>query len=291
MVSAEKHTYTVLQNGLYLGIASKDTVANEFQTILQPAQNNSQLTMANGIYIQQGHNLRPTFCQMARQQFYANVSNINFKQQKAAASVLNNWVSQETHGKITDVFSSKSMKGDIMVLVNAIYFEGNWQVPFDKRRTYKQTFNYGECDRTNATQENIKMMHNEVDKYKRNWFLLGVCVIVIRSSPVWQAYLNYGNISGLNAEVLELSYKDSNINMLIVLPWSCNGLQDVENLWSKFDLSRLSQHMNGAAYKVVLTLPKFSIHSTFNLKAPLKKVIKFSWRERKNAILTIKSFC
>lgn len=70
-----------------------------------------------------------------------------------------------------------------------------------------------------------------------------------------------------------MSYKESTSNMLILLPWSCNGLSELEDTLAKFDLSTLNKHMNGGAYKVVLTLPKFNIKSTINLNPILKSVI------------------
>lgn len=162
MLGAKAHTYDVMENGLVLGNASKATIANEFQAILLSAQNDSQLTIANAIYIDRAYKLRPSFLRMASTQFYSNVSNIDFSQGNAAAQTINNWISSETHGKITDVVTQKSVQGSQMVLVNAIYFKGKWQSPFNKRSTYKQIFDYGTCDGTNATQEKIEMMHNQV---------------------------------------------------------------------------------------------------------------------------------
>lgn len=163
MVGAKAYTYDVLEKGLVLGNASKATVANEFQAILQPAQNNPQLTMANAIYIEKDYQVRPSFLQTAVTKFYSNVSNIDFGRSEAAADTINNWVSSETHGKISSIVTKKSVRGSKMVLVNAIYFKGKWEHPFSKRSTYKQMFNYGTCDNTNATQEKIDMMHNQVN--------------------------------------------------------------------------------------------------------------------------------
>lgn len=73
---------------------------------------------------------------------------------------------------------------------------------------------------------------------------------------------------------MELPYKDSDMNLLILLPWTCDGLDEVESLWGKFDLSSLNKHWKRGSYRVAVTLPKFTIHSTIDLNKPLKNVLK-----------------
>lgn len=76
---------------------------------------------------------------------------------------------------------------------------------------------------------------------------------------------------------MELPYKDSDNNLLILLPWACDGLDEVESLWGEFDLSSLNKHWKSQPYfKVAVTLPKFTIFSSINLNGPLENVITSS---------------
>lgn len=144
-----------------MGNNTKSIVSNEIQTMLQQIQKNPEISMANGIFVQQEYQIRPNFSVLAHDKFYANVTNMNFKQSTTAANILNNWVSEETHGQINDLFNAQSIQGSKMVLVNAIYFNGNWSVPFYKRSTYKDKFQLGNCN-SSTNIKRIDFMHNSV---------------------------------------------------------------------------------------------------------------------------------
>lgn len=51
------------------------------------------------------------------------------------AQTVNSWVSEATHNKITSIVDQNSVSNTLLLLINAIYFKGMWQVPFDKSMT------------------------------------------------------------------------------------------------------------------------------------------------------------
>nr|XP_058934558.1 LOW QUALITY PROTEIN: serpin B6-like [Kogia breviceps] len=54
---------------------------------------------------------------------------------------INTWVAQRTEGKITDLLSPNSVDPmTCLVLVNAIYFKGNWENQFNKQHTKERLF-------------------------------------------------------------------------------------------------------------------------------------------------------
>ncbi|GFR81355.1 leukocyte elastase inhibitor [Elysia marginata] len=56
-------------------------------------------------------------------------------------SKINGWVSQETQDKIKDLIPEGVLNAlTRMVIVNAIYFKGNWDAQFDEKRTKPQDF-------------------------------------------------------------------------------------------------------------------------------------------------------
>ena len=55
------------------------------------------------------------------------------------ANQVNKWCSDATHKKIPKIVDNIS-ETDKMVLINAIYFKGAWEQPFDKNDTQKDTF-------------------------------------------------------------------------------------------------------------------------------------------------------
>ena len=60
-----------------------------------------------------------------------------------SAEQVNGWCSNKTHGKINKIISSLSHE-IIMIILNAIYFKGEWILQFEKELTKKLPFyNFG----------------------------------------------------------------------------------------------------------------------------------------------------
>ena len=53
---------------------------------------------------------------------------------------INNWAETKTHGRIKDVLSGELSERTRMVLVNALFFLGDWAVPFKANDTYDSRF-------------------------------------------------------------------------------------------------------------------------------------------------------
>lgn len=122
-------------------------VAQSYQTLLAPLQDNPVLKTANKIYIQQNYTIKAEFQLKASRDFYSSVESVNFAQSQVAANTINSWVEAQTKNLIKNLISPSLLDGNTrMVLVNAIYFKGTWANPFDKRLTKNSTF-YG---KTNA---------------------------------------------------------------------------------------------------------------------------------------------
>ena len=69
---------------------------------------------------------------------------------------INDWVSGQTKNKINNLLTPGSVDAlTRMVLVNAIYFKADWNVPFDKNNTGNSDFTL-----LDGTQSKVKMMNN-----------------------------------------------------------------------------------------------------------------------------------
>ncbi|NXA48164.1 SPB6 protein, partial [Nothocercus julius] len=54
---------------------------------------------------------------------------------------INDWVEEKTAGKIQNLLTTGVINSlTRLVLVNAIYFKGNWEAQFDKERTLERPF-------------------------------------------------------------------------------------------------------------------------------------------------------
>lgn len=157
---AEEKTAAAMQNVLQLGnLESLQDVAENFYYLLLPFENDRIIEIANGIYVDSDYSLSPGFQYIAEQEFFSNVSSLNFTENVAAAQTINDYVSRGTNGKITNVISSDTFSVNTGILaVNAINFNGSWVSPFNKHKTVKRTIFYT----SSATSTLVDMMHNYV---------------------------------------------------------------------------------------------------------------------------------
>ncbi|MEG3933864.1 serpin family protein [Microcoleus sp. T3_B1] len=108
------------------------------QNSLQKVDPNVQVSIANSLWAKQGFSLKPEFQQTNQEYYKANLTELDFTNPQAP-SIINNWVSQKTQGKIDQIVEEIS-PAQVLFLINAIYFKGNWQTPFDKSQTANKTF-------------------------------------------------------------------------------------------------------------------------------------------------------
>ena len=67
------------------------------------------------------------------------MTNLDFNAPQAPATI-NAWVSEQTHGKITEMVTPPIHPLTILFLINALYFKGQWRRQFDKAATRQGLF-------------------------------------------------------------------------------------------------------------------------------------------------------
>ncbi|MEH1954535.1 serpin family protein [Nostoc sp.] len=97
-----------------------------------------QLKIANSLWANQDVTFAPDFLKKNQDFYQAKVSNLNFKD-VAASSIINNWVKENTNGKINKIVETIE-PNQVLFLINAIYFKGNWTNEFDKNQTAQYPF-------------------------------------------------------------------------------------------------------------------------------------------------------
>ncbi|MFW9259144.1 serpin family protein [Nostoc sp. CALU 546] len=97
-----------------------------------------QLNIANSLWANQDVSFAPDFLKRTQDFYQTKVSNLNFKD-AAASSTINNWVKENTNGKINKIVETIE-PNQVLFLINAIYFKGNWSNEFDKQETAQHPF-------------------------------------------------------------------------------------------------------------------------------------------------------
>jgi serpin B len=112
-----------------------------------------EMRIANSIWYRQGFPFRQAFFDTTRVYFDAQVQGLDFANAPASLATINGWVSGKTNGKIPTVLDAITAQ-QVMFLINAIYFKGQWRAKFDPAKTTAATFTAA----GGATQS-VQLMH------------------------------------------------------------------------------------------------------------------------------------
>ena len=170
-----------------------------------------------------------------REHFLAEPVSLNFSSGNAGSEI-NQWVESKTNNKIKDVVSEDLDTNTALVLINAMYFKGQWETKFND--TFEGDFHTSE---------------NEVVKAQ-----------MMKSHS--ESRYGYLYLEDLKAQAVEIPYKGGRISMIVILPDPESSLKDLENIFevTQFNLLDFTKE------DVDLILPKFKIETTLNLNDPLK---------------------
>jgi serine protease inhibitor len=126
-------------NAAGLSVDELNQSFHDLTDILTQADPLVQFKTANSLWSRQGKAIQDAFTEAARTYYDARVEEIDF-QAPWAADTINAWVSKATNGKITKMIEPPIEASVAAILMNAIYFKGNWMFPFDTANTKDDTF-------------------------------------------------------------------------------------------------------------------------------------------------------
>jgi serpin B len=241
MFGASKQTEAEMKNALRFDAISRDNLAENFHQLVEEFNQVNGLQIANKLYVQDRYTVKDAFNEIAKNSFSSEAQNLDFGNNVQAAKTINDWVESKTNNKIKDLIKSDSLDQlTRVVLVNAIYFKGIWEHQFDKEKTFTGAFYLDE-------EKTVDVEYMTIKKHFR-----------------------YGIFEDLQAAAVELPYKNSDISMLILLPFKKTGLPELENKLKTTSLDTISNQMYST--EVNVEIPKFKIEFDIELKDPLEKM-------------------
>ena len=98
-----------------------------------------QLNIANSIWLNENFHFQDDFAQYNRDYFNAEIQEIDIFDSESP-KMINQWVEEKTNGKIEEIVDSPLDPDLVTVLINAIYFKGDWKYEFDESQTEDRTF-------------------------------------------------------------------------------------------------------------------------------------------------------
>ncbi|KAL0597505.1 Alpha-2-antiplasmin [Plecturocebus cupreus] len=119
--------------------------------------------LAARMYLQKGFPIKEEFLEQSEQIFGAKPVSLTGKQEDDLANI-NQWVKEATEGKIPE-FLSQLPEDTVLLLLNAIHFQGFWRNKFDPSLTRRGFFHLDE-----QFTVPVEMMH--APTYPLHWFSL-----------------------------------------------------------------------------------------------------------------------
>ncbi|XP_074649303.1 leukocyte elastase inhibitor-like isoform X2 [Tubulanus polymorphus] len=224
-----------------------DNIHGRFGEFLATLNNSSgaesayQLKTANKLFGAERYNFLEEYLADSLKYFGADLERLNFADELKSRNVINKWVEDKTSGKIKDIIPPGVLyEFTKLVLVNAIYFKGNWDKKFEVRATRKGEF------KVNETEWKVVDMMHQQDRFP----------------------FGFDRESG--CEILALPYVKEELSMFIVLPTRKGGLAEVERRLSVEFLDRLTKSVGVRKTNVMVSLPKFKFEKTVELNDVLE---------------------
>jgi len=237
-----------------------------------------QLNLANSLWLQKGYDFTPEFLELNKNYFDAGLSELDFAQSEHARKTINTWVEEHTKVKIKDLIPAGMIDNlTRVILTNAIYFKGNWVVPFKEENTKPADFNV-----TETKKVEVQMMYQkERYKYAKTEDLellqipygldelASLIMEISKNNPRLNIEeLGYSEASKLTKEQMN---ELANLSMLILLPKSINDLDIIEKQLNPAKLKSYIYQMK--EQKVEVYLPKFKFScDTIDLKEILMQM-------------------
>jgi serpin B len=180
------------------------------------------------------------YLDLTREQYEAELERLNFADGEGSRQIINAWVEDRTEDRIQDLLPEGSIdRGTVLVLTNAIYFKGDWEVQFDPEETAESGFY-----RTPADMVTVPMMHRHDEE------------------------LLFAELDGL--KVLELPYTGRDLSMFFLLPDALDGLADLE---AQLTPENLDAWMGAVELtEADVTLPRFEFTAEFILNDALTQM-------------------
>lgn len=200
-----------------------------------------ELRLANKIYTASGFAVKSAYKELTTEQFLSASQEVDFKNARVAANAINTWCEEQTNKRIKDIIDPDRLDPDTkMVLVNAVYFKGQWENKFNPKLTEDRPFH---VDQT--TTKSVPTM------YMKKRF-------------------RFGDLPNLNARFIEIPYQGNQLSMIIILPNEVTGLKSVLENLHQLNLSESLQRSRPR--EIELFLPKFRIETTLDLEEALMKL-------------------
>lgn len=197
-----------------------------------------KLKIGNAIFADSSRiKLNRAFADSVQRKFDARIDTVSFADPKTVG-IINGWVAERTEQKIPKLFEELGAD-TVTVLINAIYFKGDWTDSFDPKRTEEGDFHLADGSTAKAQMMSRRGSYRYADDD--------------------------------DAQIIALPYgKDKQMSMWVVLPKKGKSLDGIAKGLSAEQLSKWQQA--ATSQTVLFSVPRFKMKFRKELKDDLAEM-------------------
>lgn len=236
---AEGETKKQMEEVLHKNGITADEINQSYKSLVNALESHDpkvELSIANSIFYNKGYSFKQEFMQTNQSYYDAEIQELDFSNSNLTLETVNNWVKNKTKNKIESILDQVSPY-DVLYLINAIYFKGEWTYQFDTDDTQDRPF---------YTESNSELI-----------------------VPTMRIEETFNYTSENEFEALELPYGSGKYSMLILLPNEGHTVNEVAGLITADNISTWTNEMNEVEKTVYLPKFEFAYQNSLvdNLKA------------------------
>ncbi|XP_054982928.1 serpin B6 [Sorex araneus] len=225
-------------------IRSKGDIHQGFQSVLSDVNKTGTqylLRTANRLFGARDFEILSPFKESCLKFYHAEMEQLDFAgASEESREHINSWVAQKTEDKIKNLLAPGVVNSlTALILVNAIYFKGNWEKKFQKENTQEKPFKVSKTE-----TKPVQMM------YQKSTFPMTY-------------------IGEIFTQILVLPYASNELNMIIMLPDENTDLKTVEEALTYERFAEWTRPDMLDAEEVEVLLPRFKLEEDYDLKGVL----------------------
>ena len=218
-----------------ISMADLNSAYNTLINDLPVADSRVSLGLANSVWYRSGFQVENEFQSVMKNSFNSEITGLPFD--NAAKDKINQWASDKTNGKIKKVLD-KISPDQVMFLLNALYFKGDWKSKFDSKLTVDTPYALEK-----GGSKTVKMMN-------------------VKSAFMIAADTRFS--------IVQLPYSSGQFNMTLIIPHEGTTIDQVLSGLTDSKWKELTGQLSEKT--VTVGLPRFQLDYSIKLNETLKKM-------------------
>ncbi|XP_057556137.1 serpin B13 isoform X3 [Hippopotamus amphibius kiboko] len=225
--------------GLHLHLEKTEEIQNQFQRFLDEISKPTdeyELKIANRLFGEKTYLFLQKYLDYVEKHYHASMEPVDFvNAADESRKKINSWVESQTNEKIKDLLPDGSLSSSTkLVVVNVVYFKGQWDSEFKKENTKEEEFWLNK-----STSKSVQMMR------QRQSFSFLI-------------------LEDLQAKILGLPYKNNDLTMFVLLPNDIDGLEKIIDKITPEKLIEWTSPGHMEERHVSLHLPRFEVEGSYD---------------------------